>query len=113
MVIASAKNGNVIAPSAWVAKSFLQRLLGLMFRASVKEGEAVVFYNASSIHMFFMRCAIDVLFLDTNRRVKKIVRTLRPWQMSGCFGACTTIEFGAGALPSDLSVGDGITITEA
>lgn len=113
MVIRVVGDNAVIATSAWVARSFVQRLLGLMFRASVREGEAVIFYAASSIHMFFMRFPIDVIYTDKALRVKKVVRSLKPWLMSGCLGAYAVIECKQGTLPASLAAGDQLSITEA
>jgi uncharacterized membrane protein (UPF0127 family) len=110
MVVAT--RGVRIAADAWVAKTFWQRLRGLMFRASMREGEAVIFYGAASIHMFFMHFPIDVIYADTDLRVCKVVRGLRPWRVSGCLGACVTIECRCGSVPVGLTSGDRLTITE-
>jgi uncharacterized protein len=50
------------------------------------------------MHMFFMKFAINIVFLDKNNRVIKIGRMLKPWRVSSVvFGARKAIELAAGA----------------
>lgn len=89
-----------ISTKTTIARSFYARLMGLMFRQSMDSEEALVFYKASSIHMFFMFIAIDVVFLDKDMKVIKVVKNLKPWRMANCFGSYCTIE-----LPANKSEG--------
>ena len=63
----------------------LKRFLGLMFRKGF-DG-AMVFHLdmettiLASVHMLFMRFPIDVLFLDSKKRVVDKAR-LRPWALN-------------------------------
>src|SRR5258708_14674743 len=50
------------------------------------------------MHMFFMRFAIDIVFLDRGGKVLKINRNLKPWRVSSIvFGAGIALELPAGA----------------
>lgn len=92
---------------AAVAKTFLQRLKGLMFKKNIDKDEALIFYSAESIHMFFMQFPIDVVFLDKNMRVIKICTALKPWSMTACFSSKITIELPARkASDTNTTVGD-------
>jgi uncharacterized protein len=64
------------------------------------------------MHMFFMRFAIDIVFLDGHGRVVKINRNLRPWRVSSLvFGARKALELAAGASErSDTEVGDLVEV---
>lgn len=64
--------------------------------------------------MFGMRFALDLLFLDTELRVVKIVRNIRPWQMaSGGPGAHSVVELATGWLPADaVASGDQLAWEE-
>ncbi|MBZ0252169.1 MAG: DUF192 domain-containing protein, partial [Candidatus Methylomirabilis sp.] len=53
--IRNLSRGTVLAPRARDAATFLSRFLGLMGRAGLPEGEALVIAPCNSIHMFFMR----------------------------------------------------------
>ncbi|MFA5338442.1 MAG: DUF192 domain-containing protein [Candidatus Omnitrophota bacterium] len=84
--------GRYLAENAKVARTFLQKLIGLMFRASILSDAALIFHNVNSIHMFFMRFPIDVIYLNRDNKVLKIKHSLKPWRMSSCIRAKATIE---------------------
>ena len=80
-----------------LAENFLSRLRGLMFRRQLEAGRGLLLAPCNSVHMLFMRFAIDVIYLDENFRIKKIVRDLTPWLgMSICFGAWGALELPSG-----------------
>ena len=91
-VINKTKN-KILAEKAKIADSFISRLLGLVFRKDLRKESALIFYKASSIHTFFMRFTLDILFLDKNMEVKRLVRKLSPWRAVLCSGSFVTIEF--------------------
>ncbi|MDQ6747983.1 MAG: DUF192 domain-containing protein [Candidatus Dormibacteraeota bacterium] len=70
-----------------------------MGRSELPSGRGLWIEPCNSIHMFFMRFAIDVLFLDRSGRVKRVMLRLKPWRVSPIvFGARTTVELPAGTL---------------
>ena len=80
-----------------IAETFLSRLRGLMFRRRLEAGRGLLLAPCNSVHMLCMRFAIDVIYLDEELRIKKIVRSLRPWLgLSACFGAWGAIELPCG-----------------
>jgi len=91
--------GEVISHKAAIAGSFFSRLVGLMFRKSIDTESALAFYRTISIHTFFMRFPIDVLFLDKESRILKIYKALKPWRLAFCPKAFIVIE-----LPADKSL---------
>ena len=79
------------------ADTFLKRLRGLMFRRRLDSGRGLLLAPCNSVHMLFMRFAIDVVYLDKDFRIKKIVRDLTPWLgLSFCFGAWGALELPSG-----------------
>ena len=82
----------ILVEEVQVADSFFSRLIGLMFKKGLNRQGALIFYAADSIHTFFMRFALDILFLDKYLRVKRIVRNLKPCRFVFCFRAFVTIE---------------------
>jgi len=94
-----------------IAESFLSRLRGLMMRPKLERGRGLLLAPCNSVHMGFMRFAIDVVYLDENFCVKKIVRNLWPWLgMSVCFGAWGALELASGeAERLKISVGQKFT----
>ena len=80
-----------------IADTFTKRFLGLMGRKKISGGRGLLIEPCNSIHMFFMRFAIDAVYIDENFIVKKIVKNLPAWiGFSICIGARAVIEFAAG-----------------
>jgi uncharacterized membrane protein (UPF0127 family) len=90
-------NGAVVCARCDVADSFWKKFRGLMGRASLDADAGMIFYGAGSIHMFFMRFPLDVVFCDGDLRVVKVVRDLKPWRTAAARGAKVTIEVAPGA----------------
>jgi uncharacterized protein len=76
---------------------------GLLGRDSLEPGTGMLFENGRFtpmmwMHMFFMRFAIDIVFLDRRGKVVKVNRNLKPWRVSSMvFGARVALELVAGA----------------
>lgn len=86
---------------------------GLLGRDSLADGSGLWIVPCSSIHMFGMRFAIDVIYLDRSQRVVKMVRDLKPWRLSAAWGAHSVVELPAGALASvDVQPHDPLEVRE-
>lgn len=77
--ILNVTRGTLLADRAEVARSFLARGRGLMGRAALPTGYALIIYPEWSIHMFFMRIPLDVLFVDAGHTVIGLRESLPPW----------------------------------
>ena len=73
--------GRVLAERIERPRTFLGRGLGLMFRRDLPAGSAMWIDPCDGIHMFWMRFAIDALFLDREHRVVRVVRRLGRWRI--------------------------------
>jgi len=62
--------------------------------------------------MFFMRFAIDAVFLDRDLVVLDVVRDLQPWRMAARRGAKVVVELAAGAA-ADVHPGDQLVLTSS
>ena len=115
MRIHNVTRGKELANSARAARSYWARLVGLLGRSSLKPGEALLIEPCSSVHTFFMRFTIDVVYLDRSHRVVKAVSALRPFRMSmGAKGAHAVIELPSGTVAStQLAVGDELAFESA
>jgi uncharacterized membrane protein (UPF0127 family) len=89
-------DGDVVVEHCLLAETALARCRGLLGRSGLSSGEGMLLRPASSIHMAFMRFAIDAVFLDRADRVLKVVEDLKPWRMAGCRGARAVLELPAG-----------------
>src|SRR2546421_12636720 len=69
---------------------------GLLGRKTLPAGEGILLRPASSVHMFFMAFAIDVVWLDRDLQVLGVTPELRPWRTAGRRGARAALELAAG-----------------
>jgi uncharacterized protein len=79
-----------------VANSFASRLRGLMGVAQLPPGSGLLLPGTSSVHTHFMRFPIDVVFLDSGRRIVSLVPTLRPWRLAAARTAASVLELAGG-----------------
>lgn len=85
----------------------VSRAVGLLSRASMEEGEGLWIVPCAMIHTFFMRFAIDVLFLDEELTVRRVLEDLRPWRLSPwVLSAHSVLELAGGSLKGSVSAGD-------
>ena len=92
-----AASGTVVCERCEVPESSFGRARGLLGRNSLEPGEGMLIDRAGSVHMFFMRFPIDVVFLDRDRKVLSVRHELRPWRLAGARGAVAALELPAGA----------------
>ena len=69
---------------------------GLLGRSGLESGEGLLLRPASSVHTFFMRFAIDVVFLSRDGEVLKVAAGVPAWRTASCRGAKAVIELAAG-----------------
>lgn len=99
-MIRNATRNTIIAGNPARAVSFSSRLLGLMGKKRFPgRYDALVFEKCTSIHCFFMRMAIDVVFVDKEKKVTGLFHELPPWRLAfGGMKSCDCIELPAGTL---------------
>ena len=93
---------------------------GLLGRDSIDADEGLLFVRQRLepfmwMHMFFMRFAIDIVFLDRDDRVVHISHKLKPWRVSPVlFSARKALELAPGAtMRSGTTIGDVIEFRAA
>lgn len=101
------------APGLEVADTFVTRFVGLLGRKELPRGAGLLLMKCNSVHMFFMRFAIDVVFLGDEMEVIKIVPDLEPWRVASCSKARHTLELPSGeAGLRGIDVGDRLKLVE-
>ena len=103
-----------LADEVILADTLFSRMKGLLGKRDLKKGQALILKPCDSIHTFFMRFAIDVIFVDRNNRVVLTLSCLRPWRLSPiCWKAKFAIELPSGAIQdSRTEKGDEIAIND-
>jgi uncharacterized protein len=89
-------DGEVVCDRCLVADSMFVRMRGLLGRRGLASGEGLLLRPAPSIHTFFMRFPIDVVFLARDGEVVKVVSAVKPWRTAAARGARSALELAAG-----------------
>ena len=69
---------------------------GLLGRDGLAPGEGLWIIPCQAIHMFFMRFSIDLIYIDRQKRVRKVKSNIAPWRISTCFTAHSVLELPVG-----------------
>lgn len=107
-------DGFVVCDSCNVAATFARRLRGLLGQRGLAAGEGLLIRPTNSIHTFFMRFSIDVVFLDRSGVVVKLVSNLRPWRVAFARQGRDAVELRAGEADArGIRVGDRLALRTA
>jgi uncharacterized protein len=104
LVLLNDTRGSMLGGRIRRADSLWTRGVGLLGRGGLATGEGLHIVPCGSVHMFFMRFAIDVVYLDREMRVVKTVEALKPWRVSAARGAKSAIELPPGAIAASQTV---------
>lgn len=92
-----ADSGAQIVSRLSAAVDSASRRKGLLGRSGLDD-EALVIAPCNAVHTFFMRFALDILFVDRDGRVRRTAEHVKPWRVAGSLRAFATIECAAGTL---------------
>ena len=106
-LIVNLTRGNVVCEQAVIADRARRRMRGLLGKRSLPPGEGMLLQPSPSIHTAFLRFPIDVVFLDRNLRVIKLVEHLPPWHTASAMEGRSTLELASGEIARrQVEVGD-------
>jgi len=74
-------DGNLVLDKIIMADTYSKRLQGLLGRKGLEEREGMMIIPCNSIHTYRMKFPIDVLFVDRDNIVVKVLRDLSPKRM--------------------------------
>jgi uncharacterized protein len=111
-MIANITRSTPIAFNVKIARNPWQRMKGLIGSSSFPQGEALVITRCQSIHMFFMKFPIDVIFCDRQDKVIGLCADIKPGGLSPVFfKASYAIELPSGSIAaSKTQLGDQVQI---
>lgn len=105
--ILKTESGEVLCNRMIFAQSMIERMKGLMFSIELPNCDGLMLRPCNSIHTFFMLYKIDVLFLDRELKIVKVIYNLSPWRMTWIyFNSYQVLEMKAGMLKKDLKIGE-------
>ena len=112
--VVNVTRGTVLATRLEAAHTGPTRRKGLLGRDGLKRGEGLWIAPCESVHTFFMRFPIDLVYLDRERRIKKARSAVGPWRLSACLSAHSILELPAGTIRETQSErGDTLEIAAA
>ncbi len=113
IVVVNQTRDRVLAEQCEVARTFWARGRGLMGRDELQPGQGLFILPCASIHTFFMRFPIDVLFLDRQDCVVGLQQAMPPGRpFAGARRARSVVELPAGViLLTETEIGDQVTLS--
>lgn len=101
MKIVNATKNTTLAEKAIFVENIFARMKGLLGLSELKQGKAIILKPCNSIHTFFMRFPIDVLFLDKENKVVEAISSVKPYRISKIyFNAKSAVELPSGVIKS-------------
>ncbi len=114
LLVTNPARGTVLATCLEVADSGPKRNKGLLGRDGLAPGEGLWIVPCESVHTFFMRFPIDLVYLDRKNRIKKVRDSVGPWRLSACLSAHSVIELPAGTIRNtQTQAGDVLEFSSA
>ena len=89
---------SIVGDRIEVANTPETRNRGLLKHTSLGRGEGLWIVPTQSIHMFFMKFALDIVYLNKGKKVLKVVKNLKPWRISLCLPAHSVLELPVGTI---------------
>ncbi len=112
MKIINLTQKTIVSTRAKIANSFFSRLKGLLGKEEFSPEDALVIGGCQAIHMFFMKFAIDVVFVDQKNKVVGLIENIKPFRMSPFFiRARRAVELPVGSIKKSCTcLGDFLEI---
>ncbi len=106
-------NGIEIADKVIVADTYFKRLRGLLGKTHLNPGEGLLLTHCSSVHCFFMKFTIDIVYLSEDMVILG-TETISPWRIGKFFrGTEHILELEEGVLGTQLKKGDQLYFEDA
>jgi uncharacterized protein len=112
--VENAARSSTVAERCRVARGLIQGVFGLHLLPRLQRGEGLLLPGSTTIDTTFMRYPIDLVFLDRECRVTRVVHDMKPWRMViSANGGRDCLELAAGAAAaSGTGVGDQLILHE-
>ncbi len=105
---------NIISKKLIKAKSLWEKTKGLIGKTELDEQSALWIDKCNSIHTYFMKIPIDVIFVDKNLKIYSLKHNLKPWKIIWPqWGAQSVFELPAGKIKKlDIHRGDQLYVED-
>ena len=96
-----------LATQVFVAGTSQTRRRGMLGKESIRPEAGLWIAPCEAVHTFGMQTTIDVIFLDRQYRVSKLVNNLSPYRIAVCLKAASVLEVASGTIAaSQTNIGD-------
>ena len=113
VIIRNQTRGTVLGDAVDLADTSEKRRTGLLKHERLERGQGLWIVPCESVHTFFMKFPIDLVYVDKRHKVRKVRHSVAPWRMSACLSAHSVIELPAGAAEqSGTQAGDELAIEQ-
>jgi len=112
MQLINARTSMAVASVVELAVTRADRRRGLLGRDALDVSAGMMLAPCLAVHTAFMRFPIDVVFVDREGVVRKIVRQMKPWRIAASPRAYAVIELAAG-IERDVVPGDRLFLSGA
>jgi uncharacterized protein len=104
--------GTSIGDAIDSAETSAQRRVGLLKHSKLEEGTGLWIVPCEAVHTFFMKFALDLIYLDRKHCVRAIARGVAPWRFSMCLPAHSILELPTGTIDrTGTQKGDQLILT--
>jgi|HubBroStandDraft_5_1064220.scaffolds.fasta_scaffold70560_2 uncharacterized membrane protein (UPF0127 family) len=93
----------LLASRVEVAGTGAKRTKGLLGRKGMASGEALWIVPCEAVHTIGMKFSLDLVYLDREKRVRKVRRNVPPWRLSGCLTAHSVLELAGGTVDESMA----------
>jgi uncharacterized membrane protein (UPF0127 family) len=113
VLIRNQTRGTILGEAIELADTSETRRTGLLKHERLEPGHGLWIVPSESVHTFFMKFPIDLVYVDKRHKVRKVRHSVAPWRMSACLSAHSVIELPAGtAEQSGTQAGDELTVEQ-
>jgi uncharacterized protein len=96
VLVRNQTRATILGEAIDVADTSEKRRTGLLKHKGLEAGEGLWINPCESVHTFFMKFPIDLVYLDKKRKVRKVRNAVPAWRLSACLVAESVLELPAG-----------------
>jgi uncharacterized membrane protein (UPF0127 family) len=101
----------ILGEAVEIADTSEKRRVGLLKHERLEPGTGLWIVPCESVHTFFMKFPIDLVYLDKQRKVRKVRHAVPAWRLSACLTAHSILELPAGTVEKTGTVpGDELSL---
>lgn len=100
LVVRNQTRGTILGDCVEIADTSAKRRTGLLHRERLEQGQGLWIVPCESVHSFFMKFPIDLVYLDRKNKVRRTRKAMAPWRISACLTAHSILELPVGTIAS-------------